>query len=433
MKRQHVSLGLVALIMVGILAGCGSRGEQLGGGEETGSVYWLNFKPEADAALQQIARSYTDKTGVPVKVTTAAQGQYESTLTAEMDKSSAPTLFVVGTDAAVDVWNDYCYELIGTPVYNELITDDYTLYDDNGKACAIGYAYECYGIIVNKKLLKQAGYEVSDIRDFQSLKAVAEDIHANAQTLGFDAFTSSGLDSASSWRFTGHLANIPLFYESRDEGGWDECPPEIKGTYLEQFKNVWDLYISNSAADPRTLATPGYDAAAEFAAGKAVFYQNGSWEFSNLVDKLGMNPEDLTMIPIYCGVEGEEDAGLCNGTENCWAVNANASEADRKATLDFMYWMVTSPEGTELMAREFGPIPYKNAVPTENVFLNAASEYLQNGKYNVTWEFSYTPNVEQWRAALASALTQYCNGGDWEAVKTAFVNGWAAQYKAANS
>ena len=38
-----------------------------------------------------------------------------------------------------------------------------------------------------------------------------------------------------------------------------------------------------------------------------------------------MNPDDLTMIPIYCGVEGEEKAGLCCGTENCWAINKNAS------------------------------------------------------------------------------------------------------------
>ena len=33
-------------------------------------------------------------------------------------------------------------------------------------------------------------------------------MHANAATLGFDAFSSAGLDSSSSWRFSGHLANM---------------------------------------------------------------------------------------------------------------------------------------------------------------------------------------------------------------------------------
>lgn len=424
MKRRLLSVALASLL---VLSGCARTGQ-----EEKGSVYWLNFKPEADAALQEIAKTYTEQTGVDVKIATAAQGQYESTLTAEMDKSSAPTLFVVGTAAAVDTWGDYCYDLKGTDVYNELVTDDYTLYDESGKACSIGYAYECFGIIVNKELLAEAGYTVEDITNFESLKAVAEDIHARADELGFDAFTSSGLDSSSSWRFTGHLANIPLYYESMEDGGWSECPPEIKGTYLDNYKAVWDLYVSNSAADPRTLATPGYDAASEFAREEAVFYQNGSWEFTNLTEKMDMDPEDLTMIPIYSGVEGEENAGLCNGTENCWAVNANADPEDIKATLDFMYWMVTSDAGTRLMADEFGPIPYKNAAPTRNVFLTAASDYFNEGRYNVTWAFSYTPNVENWRAALASALTQYCSGGSWDAVKTAFVAGWSTQYQAAN-
>ena len=429
MTKRILPLVLCVLL---VLSGCTNTGKPAGG-EEKGSVYWLNFKPEADTALQKIAKTYTELTGVEVKVATAAQGQYESTLTAEMDKSSAPTLFVVGTQAAVDTWGDYCYDLKGTDVYNELVTDDYTLYDENGKACSIGYAYECFGIIVNEELLDRAGYDVEDIRNFESLKQVAEDIHARAQELGFDAFTSSGLDSSSAWRFTGHLANIPLYYESVADGGWKECPPEIKGTYLDNYKAVWDLYINNSAADPRTLATPGYDAASEFANEKAVFYQNGSWEYTNLTEKLGMDADDLTMIPIYSGVPGEENSGLCNGTENCWAVNANADPADIKATLDFMYWMVTSDAGTRLMAEEFGPIPYKNAAPTPNVFLNDASEYFNEGRYNVTWTFSFTPNVEAWRAALTSALTQYCSGGSWDAVETAFGSGWATQYQAANS
>ena len=58
----------------------------------TGSVYYLNFKPESDEAWQKIAADYTAQTGVPVKVVTAASGTYDDTLTAEMDKSSAPTM-----------------------------------------------------------------------------------------------------------------------------------------------------------------------------------------------------------------------------------------------------------------------------------------------------------------------------------------------------
>ena len=430
MRKKLLSVALCATMVAGLLAGCGSSSKSdKASSDSKGSVYWLNFKPEADEALQGIAKTYEKENGVKVKVVTAASGNYNSTLTSEMGKSAAPTLFVVGNQAAVKTWDDYCIDLKDTDVYKELSTDAFNLKDENGKVASMGYCYESYGIIVNKKLLKKAGYEITDIKDFASLKSVAEDIHKRADKLGFDAFTSSGMDDASSWRFTGHLANMSLFYEGRDDG-WKEAPAEIKGTYLENFKNVWDLYINNSKYKKNTLATGGYDAEAEFKKGEAVFYQNGTWEYDAL--KKSISDDDMQMIPIYCGVEGEEKAGLCSGTENCWAVNAKASKADQKATLEFMKWLVTSKEGTKVMAEQFGAIPYKNAADSGNVFLKNANDLLEAGNYNVDWTFNYTPNVDEWRASLVAAMNKYDAGGSWDDVKTAFVQGWATQYKAAN-
>ena len=430
MRKKLLSVALCATMVAGLLAGCGSSSKSdKASSDSKGSVYWLNFKPEADEALQGIAKTYEKENGVKVKVVTAASGNYNSTLTSEMGKSAAPTLFVVGNQAAVKTWDDYCIDLKDTDVYKELSTDAFNLKDENGKVASMGYCYESYGIIVNKKLLKKAGYEITDIKDFASLKSVAEDIHKRADKLGFDAFTSSGMDDASSWRFTGHLANMSLFYEGRDDG-WKEAPAEIKGTYLDNFKNVWDLYINNSKYDKKTLATGGYDAEAEFKKGEAVFYQNGTWEYDAL--KKSISDDDMQMIPIYCGVEGEEKAGLCSGTENCWAVNAKASKADQKATLEFMKWLVTSKEGTKVMAEQFGAIPYKKAADSGNVFLKNANDLLEAGNYNVDWSFNYTPNVDEWRASLVAAMNKYDAGGSWDDVKTAFVEGWATQYKAAN-
>ena len=440
---------LLALVMVFALAACGepatdpsdapsggddtqtSDAPEGGDSTATGSVYYLNFKPEADAAWQELAALYTEQTGVTVKVVTAASGEYSSTLTAEMDKSDMPTLFQCGNQAGLDTWGDYCYDLTDTAVYKEMTTDDFNLFGENGEVYCIGYCYEAFGIIVNTALLAEAGYELSDITNFESLKSIAEDITARHATgeLAFAAFSSSGLDSSSSWRFSGHLANMPLFYEFRDDGVTSQ-PSTITGAYLDNFKMIWDLYVANSDTAPAQLTTATSDQSkAEFGEGKAVFYQNGSWEYDSLVNDFGMDPANLAMIPIYCGVEGEEDAGLCCGTENCWAVNAKASEEDIQATLDFMYWVVTSEEGTTMMAEQFGPIPFKNAKESSNVFFNNANEYIADGKYTVTWAFNYTPNVDTWRAAVVAALTQYTvGGGSWDDVVTAFVQGWATQY-----
>ena len=434
---------LLAVMMVLSLAACGGSSAPAAtqapaadapAADGTGSVYYLNFKPEADAAWQALAASYTAQTGVPVKVVTAASGTYSDTLTAEMAKSEAPTLFQCGNAQGLLDWNDYCLDLTGTAFANELTTNDFNLYDESGALKCVGYCYEAFGIIVNKALLAQAGHSLDEIKDFASLKAVVEDIHANADTLGFDAFTASGLDGSSSWRFSGHLANMPLFYEFRDDGVTKQ-PATVTGAYLENYKNIWDLYINNASANPATLSTStGDEATGQFKEGKAVFYQNGTWEFAGLIEA-GLKAEDLTMIPIYCGVSGEEKSGLCCGTENCWAVNAKSSQANIDATLDFLTWVVTSDEGTSMMAKEFGPIPFKSAKTPENVFFAAANDYTAAGNYVVTWAFNHTPNVDNWRATLVTALAAYSadqSDANWAKVQEAFVDGWAYEYNMQN-
>lgn len=437
MGKKLLALLLSAVMVCAMATGCGKEetpasGEQANA--ETGKVYYLNFKPEADAAWQALAKQYTEETGVEVKVVTAASGEYEATLTTEMAKSSAPTMFQVGNQNALATWQDYCLDLTGTEVFNEMTTEDFNIKGEDGGTYAIGYCYEAFGLITNKALLAEAGYSVEDIKDFASLKTIAEDITARKDELGFSAFSSAGLDGSSSWRFSGHLANMPLFYEFRDDNVTSQ-PAEVTGAYLDNFKAIWDLYINNSTVDVAALATAtGDQSEAEFGKGEAVFFQNGTWEYANLVtdETKGflMNKDDLTMLPIYCGVEGEENAALCCGTENCWAVNSQASEADQKATLDFMKWVVTSEAGTQMMAEQFGPIPFKAAKASENVFFTAANDLIADGKYVVTWAFNYTPNVDAWRTGVVSALQQYsANGGSWDDVVTAYVNGWATQYQ----
>ena len=432
---------LLTLAMTLSLAACGAKKEEAPAASapaasttETGSVYYLNFKPEADQAWQDLAAKYTAETGVEVKVVTAAGGNYSDTLTAEMAKDAAPTLFQCGNVQGLKDWGDYCIDFTGTKVLDEMTTSDFNLTDENGAVKAIGYCYEAFGIIVNKALLEQAGYTLADITNFETLKAVAEDIHARSAELGFDAFSSAGLDGSSSWRFSGHLANMPLYYEFRDDGVTEQ-PATITGAYLDNYRNIWDLYINNASIATTSLPTATGDmSSGEFKEGKAVFYQNGTWEYAGLVDA-GIPAENLAMIPIYCGVEGEETAGLACGTENCWAVNAKASQADIDATLDFIYWVVTSEEGTEMMAKEFGPIPFKNAAQSENVFFNDANAYMANGNYTVTWAFNHTPNVDSWRATVVTALAAYSadqTDANWANVVSAFVDGWAYEYSVQN-
>ena len=393
-----------------------------------GKVYYLNFKPEQDQDWQDLAAEYTKETGVPVTVVTAASGQYETTLMSEMEKSEAPTLFQVNGPVGLANWKDYCYDLSGSPVYGELTSDSFALKDGDA-VTSIAYVIETYGIIYNKELLTAAGYKQEDIKGFADLKKVADDIQARKAELGVDgAFTSAGMDGSSDWRYKTHLANLPIYFEYQADG--IDTTDAIKGTYLDDYKNIFDLYINNSTCDPAELAgKTGDDSRNEFLNSEAVFFQNGSWEYNNLVgDGKPFTDDDLTMMPIYVGVGDEANQGLCTGTENYWCVNKEASEEDINATLDFIYWCVSSDEGTKAMADDMGfVIPFKAAAESPNLFVKVDNEMTAEGKTPVAWNFSTMPS-ENWKNGVGSALTAYAAGtGSWDDVVTAFVDGWATE------
>ena len=430
-KKKVLSIVLAAAMIAGLTAGCGSdSGSGEGSSEEAkGKVYYLNFKPEADEYWQELAETYTDETGVPVTVLTAASGEYEKTLKSEMAKTDAPTLFQVNGPVGLASWKDYCYDLSDSDIAGELTDDSFALMDGD-KMAGIAYVVENYGIIYNKALLEQAGYTADDITDFDSFKEVVEDITARKDELGFSAFTSAGMDGSSDWRFKTHLANLPIYYEYKDEG--IDTTDAIKGTYLDNYRQIWDLYINNATCAPTEISTKtADDATAEFVTEEAVFYQNGTWEYNNVAD---IGDENLGILPIYIGVEGEENQGVCTGTENYWCVNSKASEDDIQATLDFMNWCVTSDEGVEAMCSDMGfVIPFPANLESTNTLVNEANKYMEEGKTPVTWCFSTMPS-EEWKNGVGSALTAYAadqTDANWDAVVSAFVDGWAAEAAAA--
>lgn len=460
--KRFAAWSMTAVMAASALAGCGSGAtaattaaaesgstEAVKEGEsktETktgdGQVYYLNFKPEQADDWTALAKTYTEETGVPVTVVTAASGTYEQTLKSEMAKSEAPTMFQVNGPVGLASWKDYCYDLSDSAVYKDLTSDDFALKGEDGSVKGIAYVIETYGLIYNKKLLNDyialdgaVIKSVDEINNFETLKAVADDIQAKKDELGvLGAFTSAGFDASSDWRFKTHLANLPIYYEYKEDG--ITSTDAIKGTYLDNFKQIFDLYITDATCEPTLLSgKTGEDAASEFALGEAVFYQNGTWAYGDIKDN-EVADEDLGMLPIYIGVEGEENQGLCTGSENYWCVNAKADEADIQATLDFMQWVVESDAGRNALATDMGFVtPFttftEDYLP-ENPLVVDADAYTKNGKTSVSWNFTTMPS-EEWKNQLGSAMLEYAQGtGDWDAVKSAFVDGWASEYQAAN-
>ncbi len=434
-----VAAGITLSALAGALTGCSNSGDD---SDAAGKVYYLNFKPEQAEDWVALAAKYTDETGVPVEVRTAASGTYETTLKSEIAKSDAPTLFQVNGPVGLAAWGDYAANLSDSAIYSHLNDKSVALSSKDGEVLAVPYVQETYGLIYNKKLLNDyialpdaAISSVDEIDNFNTLKAVAEGIQANKAALGVNgAFTSAGFDPSSDWRFKTHLANIPLYYEFKDDDVTDQ-PAEIKGTYLDNYKAIFDLYIDNSTTERTLLSSKtGEDANAEFALGKAVFYQNGTWAYNDIKGQ-SVADDDLGMLPIYIGAQGEKNQGLTTGSENYWVVNKGASEADQAATQKFLEWVITSDEGRDSLANTMGFVTpfdtFSDYLPSNPLVL-ADAAYTAAGKTAVTWNFTVMPS-EEWKNGVGQALLQYAQQtGEWAGVVSAFVDGWANEYKLTN-
>lgn len=425
--KKFIALLLTVVMVIGvfgILSGCEEW-------QEPGRVYYLNCVPEANEAWQKLAAAYQDIYGVEVTVRTVTAEDCKVVLASALTGENAPTAFQFDSAGALDTLEQYCMDLSGTELLAQTITDTFNLTADDGAVKAVGYSYDAFGLIVNQALLEQAGYGMEDIQDYAGLQAVAEDIHSRSGELGFDAFAVSGLESSSAWRFIGELANVALYYELRDRAEAGENI--VSGVYLEQYRQLWDLYVTNSAGDRVFLNDVTGDVCLEeFGTGKAVFLPHSASVYTALTgSSYAMDPKVLSILPIACGVEGEANSALCCGVEGYWAVSAQASEADRKATLDFLKWVATSELGVSVLESEFGCVPFKAAANARNSFYARSNAMIAEKKTPLVWTAGHTAEDELWRENAAAALAVYSanpTDANWENVKTTFVEGWADRY-----
>lgn len=456
--RKTMATLLAATMVIGSLTACGgnadtaeSTADTAGAAESTadtaaegeatgGSVYYLNFKPEVEEVWNEVAAAYTAETGVEVKVVTAASGTYEQVLKSEIAKEEAPTLFQINGPVGYQSWKDYCLDLSETEFYAALSDKSLAVTGEDGGVYGVPYTIEGYGIIYNDAIMQKyfategaKASSVDEINNFETLKAVVEDMQAKAADLGIEGvFASTSLLPGEDWRWQTHTANYPVYYEYQDKGVTDLA--EIEFTYGENFKNIFDLYINNSTCEPALLGSKTVtDSMAEFALGQCAMVQNGNWAWSQIsgVEGNTVAEEDVKFLPIYVGVEGEENKGLAIGTENFFSINSQASPEDQQASIDFVNWLVSSETGKDYMVNKLGnTAPFTTFADDEKPSDPLAKSMLasmESGKESVAWSFTTFPS-QTFKDNFGAALLEYCNGNmTWEDVSALVVEEWAAE------
>ncbi len=450
MKTKKRTLSL--LIALSLIFSIGCIFTACNGNEKVdqGTVRYLNFKPESTSIYEELAKEYEKETGVKVIVETAANNQYESTLASKMSTDEAPTLFQINGPKGYENWKDYCADLSETELYKHL-TDKSLAVKSDGKVYGIPYVVEGYGIIYNKAItdkyfnLKNRATDyksMEEVNNFTKLKALVEDMQKLRSELGIDGvFASTSLKSGEDWRWQTHLANLPLSYEftkNKIDLSSDDTN-KITFEYADNFKNIFDLYLNNSVVDKKTVGTKTVvDSMSEFALERCAMVQNGNWAWSQISEVSGnkVAAENIKYLPIYMGAEGEETQGLCIGTENFYAINSMASEADQKAAADFIYWLYSSDVGKDYVTNKLGFIApfdtFKESETPTDPLAREVLKYMKNDKLTtIPWNFTVFPS-QQFKENLGASLLKYAQGTKtFNEVKADMVADWEKENNAA--
>lgn len=465
MKKKMVSM-LMAVTMIATMVGCGNdeavtepkseESEQEVQTEEsesafTGTIRMLNWKPESADAMKKVEETYKDETGIDIVIDTAPANEYESTLMARMTGSDMPSIFIVDSASMLSSWKDYAADLSGTELYSYVTDDAYTLNDGDGGVYGISYALEAWGLIVNKGITdayfaspnKTTEYTSLDELDhFAALKAVVEDMTALKDELGIQGvFGSTSMASGEDWRWTSHLPNQPLYYEW---GGNENINlsgeiPEFTFQYVQNFKNIFDLYLNNSVTDAKLVGSKSVnDSMAEFALGQCAMIQNGDWAWDaiNSADGKVVKDEDVCFIPITTGVEGEEKMGLDVGCSQYLCINSQVSQEEQKAAADFLAWLFGSETGKKLVAEDLKFVTPFNTmadVTYSNPLFASENEIAASGKISYCWAIRLIPD-QTWKDEFGANLLMYAQGQmEWDEVVAKAVESWETEREIVNA
>ncbi|MCL2486300.1 MAG: ABC transporter substrate-binding protein [Oscillospiraceae bacterium] len=441
--KKILALALAALMVLTLAACVGDNGD---GNEGVKEIYFLNFKPENGDKYKAIAEEYEAQTGVKVKVETAAEGGYETTLTAEITKTDPPTIFQINGPVGYSNWSDYCADLKDTELY-DLLSDKSLAVTSGGGVFGIPYTVEGYGIIVNTAIFDAyfaSENKTSDVasldemNNFAKMEEVVKDMTAMKDELGLDGvFASTSLSPGDDWRWQTHLANMPLYYEFKAQGDTITAAlnaADISFSNNENFKNIFDLYTEYSTTPKNLLGSKKVDdSMAEFALGKAAMVQNGFWATGQILDVDGavVTANDLQFIPIYTGVAGEESQGLCVGTENYFCVNSQVDEDIQQASIDFLVWLFSSDYGVEAAVADLNLMPpftsFADAKYDNPLVKSMTGWVAKDGITSVPWTFVGMPS-QTWKDNLGANLLLYVQDQTtWDELVAETIADWATE------
>ena len=308
-------------------------------------------KVEITAALEEFAKVYEAKTGVPVKVITGGgSSDYNTVLKAEMQSGREPDIWVIEGPTGYELWGDKIADQAGA----EWTKYTAAAYMDGDKVVGFPVAVEGYGLAYNKSILDKAGIDPATLTNYDAYAAAFEKLDSMKAELGLDMVVSmvAGTTTGMTWVTGLHNFNVYLTVGNKrnDTTYIDQVlAGKVDAERFHQYCQYVALIFKYS--DPDMLINGTQDSQlAAFANGKAAFYHQGNWMDPSLVQ---LNPSFGIAYAPHAFLHEDTDGILVN-PPSWYVVNENGNKDEAIAFLNFL---ATSEEGADYMVNKAAMVP----------------------------------------------------------------------------
>lgn len=458
MKAKKVIATLMTATMVtGIMAGCGNSAAESTEATQTKvqaestvseetttqeasaeitatelsgtKITFLNSKGEIQEAMEKMAETFQEETGIEVEILACGTGEVPYTkVTSAYNSGSAPTMAMLDTTDIVALAEEYAMDLSGEQWVSEC--NPYKL---NGTIYSFPFCVEGRGLIYNKKAIEDTlgtEFDPATINSYDALKSLLESLRAAGME-------NPVVLSKEDWSLGAH--QLGYIYDTYDgtTAGSEKIITDLETGAVKaeeyarfnEFIDTFDLLMEYNINGSDPLGALYDQDAIYIADGDAALWANGSWAWPNIAEAGASADDEYGFLPFVLGNDTSDFANTgmqACATKQVMIDNVQATEEQKAAAKEFLNWIVYSETGQKMMIEDVAVVPA--CANNVNEPLDPLGKDIQSKmKAGSVYTSSFVAPSDHW-SELGASMQKYLAGETDRAGLAAEVNAyWTAQ------
>ncbi len=390
MKKKILAMTLAAVMAVS-LAACGGgkdgSGDSGNGGGASGdgvNITIFNSKIEVQEQFEEMAKEYSEKTGVGVEVYYS-----NDTVAAHMaTRYSANDPYTLSMVDAKDVYSLAAEHAVDLSDQDWVSKTNYAISVDD-KVVGFPVCIEARGLIYNADAIKNItgkDFNPEDYKTTEEFAALLEELVAG----GMAAPTAVMKED---WSLAGHFLSetyeeqpeVEEFVQALYKGEADLANNSKWNAKMDTF----DLLLKYNYAADSPVAAEREVSEQKLAEGEVAFMFGGNWDWS-MINAYEYS-ENMGMMPLPQTATDGTNEKLVGGGSKYFFIDSsdNTTDEQRQAAKDFLNWLVSDAEGNAFLTEKCNLVPAYSNIDAQSLdpLSLSVKKYADEGKLIANYDY----------------------------------------------